>query len=103
MSISIFMFFSLCKEKKDNFKCLYHEKFDAEHNSGKFKCEEYTNCHEDQKNKYGQLFDIAMDTDINNINNVYKKIGHYGAHRHIHWAELFLKALDNYDRINDKV
>jgi hypothetical protein len=53
-------------------------------------CQNQEICHQSEKIKYGNNFDLAFDTDINNLNSQY---GHYGAHKHIHWAEEFIKQM----------
>jgi hypothetical protein len=55
-------------------------------------CKRSESCHESEKIKYGDNFDLAFDTDINNLKHNY---GHYGAHKHIHWAEEFVKNMRN--------
>ena len=55
-------------------------------------CKRSESCHELEKIKYANNFDLAFDTDINSLKHNY---GHYGAHKHIHWAEEFVKNMRN--------
>jgi hypothetical protein len=52
----------------------------------------YNKCHQDIKNNYDNYFDRGTDWQYK---SEYKKLGHWGAHTHIHVAENFIKEIKN--------
>jgi hypothetical protein len=65
---------------------MYHDK----------ECINATDCHQELKHIYGKNFDLAMDTGESDY-DLKNHHGHCGVHQHIHYAELFVEALNNYD------
>ena len=51
-------------------------------------------CHQDYRDKYGLNFDIASDVKISRKATLN---GHSGVHKHIHWAEFFIKEINDYN------
>ena len=82
------------KEKKDLRKSLLHKTVTERDVCRKDlnPCKNLEVCHENEKTLYGKNFDLAFDTDVENLN---LKQGHVGAHTHIHWAEEFIKSMSN--------
>ena len=51
-------------------------------------------CHQDYRDKYGPNFDIASDVKISRTATLN---GHSGVHKHMHWAEFFIKEINDYN------
>jgi hypothetical protein len=57
-------------------------------------CNTQFQCHEKYRDEYETGFDIATDVKISvkaSLN------GHSGVHKHIHWAEFFVKEINDYN------
>ena len=74
------------QNKEDNFISKYHKDGFERYKHGT--CLTDTKCHEELRDVYGRNFDEPFDLDIK------KGIAHYGAHRNIHIAESFMKAIN---------
>lgn len=51
-------------------------------------------CHEEYREDYGDCFDIGLDVKISRTATLN---GHSGVHKHIHWAEFFVKEINDYN------
>jgi hypothetical protein len=72
---------------EDKYILRYHEDGFSDHHPP---CNSFTDCHQDLAEKYGKNFYIPFDLDISA-----KYMGHYGIHRQIHFAESFMKLIDD--------
>lgn len=61
------------------------------------KCTTEFLCHNEYRKEHGPGFDISLDVKISRTLTLN---GHSGAHKHIHWAEFFLKEIDDYNTRN---
>jgi hypothetical protein len=51
-------------------------------------------CHSEQREEYPSAFDIALDVKISRTATLN---GHSSIHKHIHWAEFFVKEINDYN------
>ena len=77
------------RNKKDNFISKYHK--DGFKRYKHEACLTNTKCHEELRDVYGRNFDEPFDL------NIKEGMGHYGAHRNIHIAEMFIKKINEKD------
>jgi hypothetical protein len=66
---------------------------DIKHEPDK-KCYTESNCHQKEKDLYGKNFMLADDWE--NYKDINIK-GHWGVHRHLHVAEMFLRGINDYN------
>lgn len=57
-------------------------------------CETEFNCHKEYREEHRFGFDIALDVKISRTATLN---GHSGIHKHIHWAEFFIKEINDYN------
>jgi len=51
-------------------------------------------CHEEYRDKYRLGFDVSLDVKISRTATLN---GHSSIHKHIHWAEFFIKEINDYN------